>query len=90
MTHHLSTRYFFPLNFFTLSLRWAVGLLCALAACQVARVSPAHAHSLSDRIEPLIAKHQGTVCVAIKHFATGETFFHRPQDVLYVLQFWFL
>ena len=82
MTHHLSTRYFFPLNFFTLSLRWAVGLLCALAACQVAHVSPAHAQSLSDRIEPLIAKHQGTVCVAIKHLATGETFFHRPQDVV--------
>ena len=82
MTHHLSTRYFFPLNFFTLSLRWAVGLLCALAACQVAHVPPAHAQSLSDRIEPLIAKHQGTVCVAIKHLATGETFFHRPQDVV--------
>ena len=82
MIHHLSTRYFFPLNFFTLSLRWAVGLLCALAACQVAPVSPAHAQSLSDRIEPLIAKHQGTVCVAIKHLATGETFFHRPQDVV--------
>jgi D-alanyl-D-alanine carboxypeptidase (penicillin-binding protein 5/6) len=82
MTHHLSTRYFFPLNFFTLSLRWAVGLLCALAACQVAHVSPAHAQSLSERIEPLIAKHQGTVCVAVKHLATGETFFHRPQEVV--------
>lgn len=82
MTHHLSTRYFFPLNFFTLSLRWAVGLLCALAAWQLATEPPAHAQSLSERIEPLIAKHQGTVCVAIKHLATGETFFHRPQDVV--------
>ena len=67
---------------FALRLRWAVPLLCALAACQLATEPPAHAQSLSERIEPLIAKHQGTVCVAIKHLATGETFFHRPQEVV--------
>ncbi len=67
---------------FALRLRWAVPLLCALAACQLATEPPAHAQSLSERIEPLIAKHQGTVCVAIKHLATGETFFHRTQEVV--------
>jgi D-alanyl-D-alanine carboxypeptidase (penicillin-binding protein 5/6) len=77
MIHPPNARYLFALR-----LRWAVGLLCALAACQVAHVSPAHAQSLSERIEPLIAKHQGTVCVAIKHLATGETLFHRPQEVV--------
>ena len=77
MTYHHNSRHFFPLG-----LRWAIGLLCVLAAWQVATVSPTYAQSLSDRIEPLIAKHQGTVCVAIKHLATGETFFHRSQDVV--------
>ena len=77
MIHPHNARYLFAQR-----LRWAVGLLCALAACQVAHVSPAHAQSLSERIEPLIAKHQGTVCVAIKHLATGETLFHRPQEVV--------
>ena len=77
MIYPPNARYFFPLG-----RRWAVPLLCALAALQLAPVPPAHAQSLSERIEPLIAKHQGTVCVAIKHLATGETFFHRPQEVV--------
>jgi len=77
MIHPPNARYLFALR-----LRWAVPLLCALAACQLATEPPAHAQSLSERIEPLIAKHQGTVCVAIKHLATGETFFHRPQEVV--------
>jgi len=77
MIHPPNARYLFAQR-----LRWAVGLLCALAAWQLAPEPPAHAQSLSERIEPLIAKHQGTVCVAIKHLATGETFFHRPQEVV--------
>ena len=77
MIHPPNARYLFALR-----LRWAVRLLCALAAWQLAPEPPAHAQSLSERIEPLIAKHQGTVCVAIKHLATGETFFHRPQEVV--------
>ena len=77
MIHPHNARYLFAQR-----LRWAVGLLCALAAWQLAPEPPAHAQSLSERIEPLIAKHQGTVCVAIKHLATGETFFHRPQEVV--------
>lgn len=77
MIHPPNARPFFPLG-----LRWVVPLLCALAAWQLAPEPPAHAQSLSERIEPLIAKHQGTVCVAIKHLATGETFFHRPQEVV--------
>ena len=77
MIHPPNARYLFALR-----LRWAVRLLCALAALQLAPEPPALAQSLSDRIEPLIAKHQGTVCVAIKHLATGETFFHRPQEVV--------
>jgi len=77
MIHPPNARYLFALR-----LRWAVPLLCALAAWQLAPEPPAHAQSLSERIEPLIAKHQGTVCVAIKHLATGETFFHRPQKVV--------
>jgi D-alanyl-D-alanine carboxypeptidase (penicillin-binding protein 5/6) len=77
MIHPPNARYLFALR-----LRWAVPLLCALAAWQLAPEPPAHAQSLSERIEPLIAKHQGTVCVAIKHLATGETFFHRPQEVV--------
>ena len=77
MIHPPNARYLFALR-----LRWAVRLLCALAAWQLAPEPPAHAQSLSDRIEPLIAKHQGTVCVAIKHLATGETFFHRHQEVV--------
>jgi D-alanyl-D-alanine carboxypeptidase (penicillin-binding protein 5/6) len=77
MIHPPNARYLFALR-----LRWAVPLLCALAAWQLAPEPPALAQSLSERIEPLIAKHQGTVCVAIKHLATGETFFHRPQDVV--------
>ena len=77
MIHPPNARYLFALR-----LRWAVRLLSALAAWQLAPELPAHAQSLSERIEPLIAKHQGTVCVAIKHLATGETFFHRPQEVV--------
>ena len=77
MIHPPNARYLFALR-----LRWAVRILCALAAWQLATEPPAHAQSLSERIEPLIAKHQGTVCVAIKHLATGETFFHRPQEVV--------
>jgi D-alanyl-D-alanine carboxypeptidase (penicillin-binding protein 5/6) len=77
MIHPPNARYLFALR-----LRWAVRILCALAAWQLAPEPPAHAQSLSERIEPLIAKHQGTVCVAIKHLATGETFFHRPQEVV--------
>ena len=77
MIHPSNARYLFALR-----LRWAVRLLSALAAWQLAPEPPAHAQSLSERIEPLIAKHQGTVCVAIKHLATGETFFHRPQEVV--------
>jgi D-alanyl-D-alanine carboxypeptidase (penicillin-binding protein 5/6) len=77
MIHPPNARYLFALRF-----RWAVRLLCALAAWQLVPEPPAHAQSLSERIEPLIAKHQGTVCVAIKHLATGETFFHRPQEVV--------
>ena len=77
MIHPPNARYLFALRF-----RWAVRLLCALAAWQLAPEPPALAQSLSERIEPLIAKHQGTVCVAIKHLATGETFFHRPQEVV--------
>ena len=77
MIHPPNARYLFALR-----LRWAVPLLCALAAWQLAPEPPALAQSLSERIEPLIAKHQGTVCVAIKHLATGETFFHRPQKVV--------
>ena len=77
MIHPHNARYLFALR-----LRWAVRILCALAAWQLAPEPPAHAQSLSERIEPLIAKHQGTVCVAIKHLATGETFFHRPQEVV--------
>jgi len=77
MIHPPNARYLFALR-----LRWAVRLLSALAAWQLAPELPAHAQSLLERIEPLIAKHQGTVCVAIKHLATGETFFHRPQEVV--------
>jgi D-alanyl-D-alanine carboxypeptidase (penicillin-binding protein 5/6) len=77
MIHPPNAWYFFPLGH-----RWVVPLLCALAALQLVPEPPAHAQSLSERIEPLIAKHQGTVCVAIKHLATGETFFHRPQEVV--------
>jgi len=77
MIHPPNARYLFALR-----LRWAVRILCALAAWQLAPEPLAHAQSLSERIEPLIAKHQGTVCVAIKHLATGETFLHRPQEVV--------
>ncbi|MEY2612671.1 MAG: D-alanyl-D-alanine carboxypeptidase DacB precursor, partial [Planctomycetota bacterium] len=40
------------------------------------------AQSLQERIEPLIAKHAGVVCVAIKHMETGETFLHREKEVV--------
>jgi D-alanyl-D-alanine carboxypeptidase (penicillin-binding protein 5/6) len=42
----------------------------------------ARAQGLAERIEPLIDKHPGTVCVAIKHLGTGETYLHRANDVV--------
>ncbi|MCY3005634.1 MAG: serine hydrolase [Planctomycetota bacterium] len=57
-------------------------LLFALGAGHTACGLRCHAQSLSDRIEPLIAKHAGKVCVAIKHLETGEAFLHRPQEVV--------
>lgn len=41
-----------------------------------------HAQDLGQRIEPLIEKHQGSVCVAIKHLGTGETYLHREKEVV--------
>ncbi len=47
-----------------------------LLACDV------RAQGLAERIEPLIEKHQGTVCVAIKHLGTGETYLVREKEVV--------
>ncbi|MFM7926947.1 MAG: serine hydrolase, partial [Pirellula sp.] len=44
--------------------------------------SDVRAQGLAQRIEPLIEKHQGTVCVAIKHFGTGETYLVREREVV--------
>jgi beta-lactamase class A len=41
-----------------------------------------HAQDLGQRIGPLIEKHQGSVCVAIKHLGTGETYLHREKEVV--------
>jgi len=40
------------------------------------------AQGLSERLEPLIAKHQGVVCVAIKHLGTGESYLFKENEVV--------
>ena len=45
-------------------------------------VCEVHSQGLGQRIEPLIEKHQGSVCVAIKHLGTGETYLHREKEVV--------
>jgi len=57
-------------------------LACGLSAALVLSAPKLWAQNLSDRILPLIEKHQGTVCVAIKHLGTGETFLHRENEVV--------
>jgi beta-lactamase class A len=44
--------------------------------------SASQAQSLSERIEGLIREHPGSVCVAIKHLGTGETYLHRENEVV--------
>ncbi|MFN6400925.1 MAG: serine hydrolase [Planctomycetota bacterium] len=57
-------------------------LACGLSAALVLSAPKLWAQNLSDRILPLIEKHQGTVCVAIKHLESGETFLHRENEVV--------
>lgn len=51
----------------------------AFAACVIAPVRVS-AQSLSERIDPLIAAHQGSVAVAIKNLKTGENYAHRADE----------
>jgi D-alanyl-D-alanine carboxypeptidase (penicillin-binding protein 5/6) len=41
---------------------------------------PAAAQSLAERIEPLIAAHEGEVAVAVKHLTRGDSFSHKADE----------
>lgn len=66
-----------PLRIKTFSRRLVLFIALAVFSQAVAR-----SQGLAERIEPLIDKHPGTVCVAIKHLGTGETYLHRANDVV--------
>jgi serine-type D-Ala-D-Ala carboxypeptidase (penicillin-binding protein 5/6) len=53
-------------------------LLC-LPWLLLANVAAAQPSSLAEKIEPLIAAHQGTVAVAVRHLPTGEGFLHNED-----------
>jgi beta-lactamase class A len=38
--------------------------------------------SLESRLRPLIDAHRGQVAIAVKHLDTGESFFHRADEVM--------
>lgn len=44
--------------------------------------SDVRAQGLAQRIEPLVQQHKGTVCIAIKHLGTGETYLLREREVV--------
>jgi D-alanyl-D-alanine carboxypeptidase (penicillin-binding protein 5/6) len=53
-----------------------------LAICPLVLALPeaACAQSLAERLQPLIAAHQGDVSVAVKHLKTGESFSHKADE----------
>lgn len=55
-------------------------LLPTLLLVVASQVQPAN--GLGDRLTPLIDSHQGTVAIGVKHLGTGETYFHKPDEVL--------
>lgn len=60
---------------------WSTGLALALAVfCYPTRSQAAS--GLADQVRPYIESHRGTVCVAIKHLETGETFLHDADRVV--------
>src|SRR5688572_3859447 len=52
----------------------------AAALLVLAFVPPLAAQSLSERLQPLIAAHEGDVAVAVKHLTTGESFASKADE----------
>ena len=55
---------------------WLIGAFCLLATEVFA------ADGLSERLLPLIERHQGEVAVAVKHLDSGESFAHQADEVM--------
>jgi beta-lactamase class A len=56
---------------------------CTLPLLLLACVAPPPPpDGLAARLDPLIQAHQGKVAVGVKHLETGQTYFHRPDDVM--------
>ena len=58
----------------------ALVLGCALAACSPGPARAENDPHLTDVLQPMIAAHQGTVSVAVKHLKTGATFLYRAHE----------
>ena len=56
--------------------RWVVILLLVLVRTTHAKDDP----RLAEVLQPLIASHQGTVAVAVKHLSTAASFDHRSDE----------
>lgn len=54
---------------------WVVILLAAVGSAWAEEDS-----ALSEALRPIIAAHEGTVAIAVKHLATGATFEHRGNE----------
>jgi D-alanyl-D-alanine carboxypeptidase (penicillin-binding protein 5/6) len=57
-------------------MRLTIFVLCTLAFVS----QPAAAQSLAERLQPLIAAHEGDVAVAVKHLQTGESFASKADE----------
>ena len=53
---------------------------CALVACLSGQVCAEDDPRLAELLQPVIAAHQGTVSVAVKHLTTGATFANRADE----------
>ncbi|MBC8112915.1 MAG: serine hydrolase, partial [Candidatus Saccharimonas sp.] len=53
---------------------------CVLAICLSTAANAEDDPRLAELLQPVIAAHQGTVSVAVKHLKTGATFAHRADD----------
>lgn len=53
-----------------------------LVIVQASISSEVRSQTLAERFAPWIAKHQGVVCIAVKHLGTGETFLYRETEVV--------
>lgn len=62
--------------------KWLSVWFCLISYLQTSTALFAQTQALSELIEPLIAKHQGSVCVAIKHLETGEIYLYREKEVV--------